>query len=179
MITDFILRSHVLKTWYSMVNIHIVLKFDRHPSSTAAEMPVRFQCNWKPLCRNLLAVKLQETLEYMPQLHTWWLEAPGSLCYGTCMTREHHRHAKHATGETSTVKAPLTMSDTDQSLHRKHGVSSHVTVSYLCDLSFLAYICHALCNIGLWCMGIKADSCPELLLQPFHIWYDDTSWLDT
>ena len=43
-------------------NDRIALKFDRHLGSTAAEVPVKFQSNWKSLNMNLAAPRLNEIL---------------------------------------------------------------------------------------------------------------------
>ena len=40
----------------------VTLKFDRHLGSTVAEMPVKFQCDWKCLKPNLAASRLREIL---------------------------------------------------------------------------------------------------------------------
>ena len=43
-------------------NDSIALKFDRHLGSTAAEVPVKFQSDWKCLNPNLAASRLHEIL---------------------------------------------------------------------------------------------------------------------
>ena len=55
-------------------NDHIILEFDRHLGSTAAEGPVKFQSNWKSLNPNLLALRFHETkdwIEWIPW-RIWW-----------------------------------------------------------------------------------------------------------
>ena len=42
----------------------IALKFDRHFGSTATEVPVKFQSDWKSLNPNLAASRLHELLRY-------------------------------------------------------------------------------------------------------------------
>ena len=44
-------------------NDRIALKFDRHLGSAAAEMPVKFQSNWKSQNPNLAASRLHEILQ--------------------------------------------------------------------------------------------------------------------
>ena len=43
-------------------NDRIALKFDRHLNSVAAELPVKFQGDWKSIIPNLAASKLREIL---------------------------------------------------------------------------------------------------------------------
>ena len=43
-------------------NDHIALKFDRHLGSVAAEVPVKFQSDWKSLNPNLAASRLHKIL---------------------------------------------------------------------------------------------------------------------
>ena len=65
-------RSH-LEIWPSFVymhwvywiyNLRVVLKFDRHLGSAAAEVSVKFQSKWKSLNSNLEASRLHEILRY-------------------------------------------------------------------------------------------------------------------
>ena len=43
-------------------NDRVALKFCRHPDKAAAEIPVKFQSDWKSVKPNLMASKLQEIL---------------------------------------------------------------------------------------------------------------------
>ena len=46
----------------SVINDRFALKFDRHLGSVAAEVPVKFQSNWKSLNLNLATSRLHEIL---------------------------------------------------------------------------------------------------------------------
>ena len=46
-----------------MLQLSIVLAFDRHIGSAAADIPVKFQSGWKRLNLNLVAWKLHEILQ--------------------------------------------------------------------------------------------------------------------
>ena len=64
-------RSHVIGT----LNCRIALKFDRHISSTAAEVPVKFQSDRTILNSNLAASRLYEILrkDVFSDIETWQL----------------------------------------------------------------------------------------------------------
>ena len=51
-------RSHEIGS----LNYRIVLKFDKHISSTAADVPVKFQSDCTVLNTNLTALRLDEIL---------------------------------------------------------------------------------------------------------------------
>ena len=54
--------SWILEAARLFYNDHIALKCDRHLGSAAAEMPVKFQSDWKSLNPNLATSSLHEIL---------------------------------------------------------------------------------------------------------------------
>ena len=77
-------RSHEIGCY----NDCIRLKFDRHLGSTAAEVPVKFQSDWKSLNLNLMASETSRDLAAR-RLTVYWIEALGGRSFNNKMS--HHQ----------------------------------------------------------------------------------------